>query len=237
MNETIDAMDSGHVIARSYRSPETSALYIQNVSSRNWSSQSNAEEPLPEAVKHVGLLHAKTHGAQVTGRSKDRPPDCARQSRTESPSGDRTYAVHDRALCRERTSRRNVNDTSKIAFSGVARASTDYVVHQSANLRITSLQQCSRESLAIIRPQRSLRIGRPTVRVNERLNPTLSATPPCVAPLPEPAATPLPTESGRQLRQYRKKDLRNLRKAQALVRATGVSPARCWCPFRRLRKA
>src|SRR5882672_9602410 len=67
--------------------------------------------------------------------------------------------------------------------------------------------------------------------------PTLLATPPFVGPSPGPAATPLPTESGRQLHQYRKKELRNLRKGQELVRAIGVSPARCWCPFHRVRKA
>src|SRR6266536_2553792 len=50
------------------------------------------------------------------------------------------------------------------------------------------------------------------------------ATAPCVATFPEPAATPLPSESGRQLHQYRKKDLRNLRIAQELVLAPGVSP-------------
>ena len=61
--------------------------------------------------------------------------------------------------------------------------------------------------------------------------------PPCVAPSPEPDATPLPAESGRQIRRYRKKDLRSLGKARELVRATGVSRARCWCPFRRPRKA
>src|SRR5205807_8232854 len=66
--------------------------------------------------------------------------------------------------------------------------------------------------------------------------PALSATPPCVAPLPLPVATPLPTESGRQLHQYRKKDLQNLRIAQELVCAIGVCPAHCWCPIRRLRK-
>ena len=73
--------------------------------------------------------------------------------------------------------------------------------------------------------------------VGRRKLPLFKPRAPCVAPLPEPDATPLPSESGRQLHQYRKKDLRNLRIAQELVRATGVSPARCWCPFRRLRKA
>src|SRR6266542_1907603 len=67
--------------------------------------------------------------------------------------------------------------------------------------------------------------------------PTLYATPPCVAPFPAPDATQLPGESGRQVHQYRKKDLRNLRIAQELVRTIGVSPAHCWCPFRRVRKA
>src|SRR6266852_9361387 len=67
--------------------------------------------------------------------------------------------------------------------------------------------------------------------------PTPLATPPFVGPSPEPAATPLPTESGRQLHQYRKKDLRNLRIAQELERAIGASPVRYWCPFRRVRKA
>src|SRR6266478_1149137 len=67
--------------------------------------------------------------------------------------------------------------------------------------------------------------------------PTLEATAPCVAPLSEPDATPLPSASGRQLHQYRKKDLRNLQIAQELVRAIGVSPAHCWCLFRRARKA
>src|SRR2546425_2101455 len=67
--------------------------------------------------------------------------------------------------------------------------------------------------------------------------PTLSARPPCVAPLSERDATPLPDGSGPQLHQYRKKELRNLRKAQELVRAIRVSPTRCWCPMRRLRKA
>src|SRR5712691_2860769 len=67
--------------------------------------------------------------------------------------------------------------------------------------------------------------------------PTPLATPPFVGPSPEPAATPLPTESGRQLHQYRKKELRNLRIAQELVRAIRISPAHCWCPIRRLRKA
>src|SRR5205085_6969827 len=66
---------------------------------------------------------------------------------------------------------------------------------------------------------------------------TLLATPPFVAPSLEPDVTPLPTESGRPLHQYRKKRLRNLRIAQELVRAIGVSPARYWCPFRRGRKA
>src|SRR3979411_401830 len=46
--------------------------------------------------------------------------------------------------------------------------------------------------------------------------PPLSATPPFVGPSPEPVATPLPTESGRQLYQYRKKEMRNLRNAQQL---------------------
>src|ERR1700730_15381229 len=64
--------------------------------------------------------------------------------------------------------------------------------------------------------------------------PTVSARRPFVAPWPERAAVPLRAESGRPLHQYRKKELRNLRKAQALVRAPEVSPARCWCPFRRL---
>src|SRR5213592_4361411 len=41
--------------------------------------------------------------------------------------------------------------------------------------------------------------------------PTLLATPPFVAPSPEPDVTPLPTESGRQPYQYRRTDLRNLR--------------------------
>src|SRR6266700_3057604 len=67
--------------------------------------------------------------------------------------------------------------------------------------------------------------------------PTLSATPLCAAPLPDLDATPPPTASGRQLHQYRKKELRNLQIAQEFVRAIGVSPARCWCPFRRVRKA
>src|SRR5207244_9946856 len=64
--------------------------------------------------------------------------------------------------------------------------------------------------------------------------PTLLATPPFVAPSPEPDAIPMPDESGRQLHQYRKKEQRNLRKAQEFARATGVSPARCWCLFRRV---
>src|SRR5258705_6642064 len=67
--------------------------------------------------------------------------------------------------------------------------------------------------------------------------PTLEAIAPCAAPLPEPAATPLPTESGRRLSQHRKKEPRNLRKAQPFVRAIEVSPERYWCPFRRVRKA
>src|SRR5437899_8452659 len=66
--------------------------------------------------------------------------------------------------------------------------------------------------------------------------PTPLATPPFVGPLREPDATPLSNESCRQLYQYRRTDLRTLRKAQELVRAIGVSPARCWCPFRRVRK-
>src|SRR5271165_7047000 len=64
--------------------------------------------------------------------------------------------------------------------------------------------------------------------------PTLSATAPCVAPSPGPDATRQPSGSGRQLHQYRRRDLLNLRKARDLVRATGVSPAHCWCPIRRL---
>src|SRR6266850_5024201 len=67
--------------------------------------------------------------------------------------------------------------------------------------------------------------------------PTLLATPPCVAPLQEPAATPLPSESGRQPYQYRRRDLRNLRLAQELARVIGVSRAHCWCPFRPVRTA
>src|SRR5579864_9052389 len=67
--------------------------------------------------------------------------------------------------------------------------------------------------------------------------PSLSATAPCGAPSPEPVATPPPTGSGRQLHQYRKKDLRNLRIAQDLVLAIRVSLAQCGCPFRRVRKA
>src|SRR5215831_8424445 len=59
--------------------------------------------------------------------------------------------------------------------------------------------------------------------IAQREAPTFSATPPCVAPLPEPAATPLPNESGHQLHQCRRKERRNLRTAQALVRATVVS--------------
>src|SRR5438552_15088781 len=67
--------------------------------------------------------------------------------------------------------------------------------------------------------------------------PTLLATPPFVAPSPEPDVTPLPDESGRQPHQYRKKEPRNLRIAQELVRVIRVCPARYWCPFRRVRKA
>src|SRR6202040_1496370 len=64
----------------------------------------------------------------------------------------------------------------------------------------------------------------------------LLAIAPYVAPSSEPDATLLPSESGRQLHQYRKKDLRNLRIVQALVRSIGVSPRHCGCPFRRVRK-
>src|SRR5579863_10083262 len=67
--------------------------------------------------------------------------------------------------------------------------------------------------------------------------PTVEAMRPCVAPLPEPVATPLPGESGRPLHQYRKRALRNPRTDQDLVRAIEVSPARCWCPFHRLQRA
>src|SRR4051794_23023599 len=55
--------------------------------------------------------------------------------------------------------------------------------------------------------------------------PILQATPPCAALSPEPDATPLPAESDRQSHRHRRKDLRNPRKAQELVPATGVSRA------------
>ena len=67
--------------------------------------------------------------------------------------------------------------------------------------------------------------------------PTLSATQPCVALWSEPDATPLPAESDRPRHRYRKKDLLYLRIAPEPVRAIEVSPARCWFPFRRWRKA
>src|SRR5437868_15137321 len=55
---------------------------------------------------------------------------------------------------------------------------------------------------------------------------TLLATLRFVAPVPGPASTPLPTESGLQLHQHRKKELPNAQKAQEFVRARVVSPAR-----------
>src|SRR5207302_1975312 len=67
--------------------------------------------------------------------------------------------------------------------------------------------------------------------------PTLLATLPFVGPSPEPDATPQPSESGRQLYRYRRTDLRDLLIAQELVHAIAVSPARYWCPFRRVQKA
>src|SRR5690348_6732921 len=79
-------------------------------------------------------------------------------------------------------------------------------------------------------------LQRPFVIVPPQI-PSLKATPPCAAALPEPDSTPLPSESGRQVHLYRKRGLRNLRIAQEFVHAIGVSPAHCWCPCRRLRKA
>src|SRR5438128_6416108 len=67
--------------------------------------------------------------------------------------------------------------------------------------------------------------------------PTLLATPPFVGPSPEPDVIPLRAELGRRLNRCRKKDLRRLPTAQEPARVIRVSPARCWCPIRRLRKA
>src|ERR1700730_12043694 len=86
-------------------------------------------------------------------------------------------------------------------------------------------------------PRRSESLSESPSEIVPPQAPAPQATPPCVAPLPEPAATPLPGESGRQPRQYRKKGLRNLPIAQELARAIGVSPARYWCSCRRVRKA
>jgi hypothetical protein len=65
-------------------------------------------------------------------------------------------------------------------------------------------------------------------------SPTVRARPLFAVPGPERTAIPQRAESGRQLRQCRKKDLRNLRRAQELAPVIRVSPARCLCPFRRL---
>src|SRR5437016_10387259 len=53
--------------------------------------------------------------------------------------------------------------------------------------------------------------------------PIASAIPPYVALLPELDATPLPSESGRQLHQYRKKGLRNPPIAEEFLRAIRVA--------------
>src|SRR5262249_41639043 len=73
--------------------------------------------------------------------------------------------------------------------------------------------------------------------VASRQAPILQATAPCAALLLAPAVTPLPSESGRPLHQYRKKERQNRRRDQECVRAIGVCPARYWCPFRHLRIA
>src|SRR5581483_1094186 len=77
---------------------------------------------------------------------------------------------------------------------------------------VPTLQQdyCREQAFALIE-------NWPTVSVNERLNPTLSATPPCGAPFLEPGATPLLVDSSRRRCRCHKKDLQNLQIAQEFV--------------------
>src|SRR4051794_33909143 len=56
--------------------------------------------------------------------------------------------------------------------------------------------------------------------------PTLEAKPPCGAPLPEPNATPLPTEPGPQQCQCRKMDLQDQRKVLEFLLAIEAARAR-----------